>query len=268
MMVRLRSIFCNQRGASAVEFALLAPVLFSIIIGAAQMGILFFANAGLQHAIGEGARLAMIFPRPTVADIQEKVRTSRYGMDPDYVVGDPVVTIVDDNGPADDYADISWSYRAPLNFIFFDTRPVTLNHTRRAYLQGAASAPPAGGGGTGGGATTGGTTTGGTTTGSTGGGTGTTTGGTTSGSTTSGGTTSGGSTTTGGDTSTSSTSGGSTTTTSTGGGATTSSGSGGASSGGGSSASSSGSGGGSSGGGSSGSSSGNGKGSDKVKGKK
>lgn len=192
-MARLRHLIRNQRGASAVEFALLAPVLFSIIIGAAQMGILFFANAGLQHAVGEGARLAMIFPRPSEQAVQDKVRASRYGLDPDYLVGDPVVTYTE--AESGDYADISWSYKTPLNFIFFETRPVTLNHSRRAYLQDEAAAAPTGGGG--------GTTTGGSTTG--------------------GGTTTGAGTTTGGDASTSSTSGGDTSTSSTGGSSTTTS---------------------------------------------
>jgi hypothetical protein len=32
------------------------------------------------------------------------------------------------------YVDVSMSYSAPLNFIFFTTQPVQLRQTRRAYL--------------------------------------------------------------------------------------------------------------------------------------
>lgn len=243
--MRRLSLFRDQRGASALEFALMAPVFFSVLIGAAQMGILFFANTGLQHAVGEGARVAMIFPRPSTETIRQAVKDARYGLDPAYLVGEPVVTIDETGDP--DFAEISWSYNAPLNFIFYQTPAVTLEHKRKVFLQ----APAAGGGGGGGG----GTTTGGST--STGGSSstgGTTTGGTTS--TSAGGTTSGGTTTSGGDSTTSSTSSTSGGTTTTSGGTTTST----------SSTSTSSTSSGSDDGDSNNGSSGNGKGSDQAKG--
>jgi hypothetical protein len=52
-----------------------STVLFSIIIGAAQNGDPFFANAGAPQLV-EGARLAMIYPRPRPPR-SEKVRASR-----------------------------------------------------------------------------------------------------------------------------------------------------------------------------------------------
>ncbi len=152
MMARFPNLLRNQRGASLMEFGLIAPVLMSIIIGASQLGILFFANAGLQHAIGEGARVAMVFPRPSVATIQAAIRDSRYGLDPAKMVGDPVVTVVDVPCVDDDaYAEISWRYDVPLNFIFFQTRAIRLQHSRRAFLQPVAAAAGCGGGGGGGG---------------------------------------------------------------------------------------------------------------------
>ena len=151
--MKLPSIRCDQRGASAVEFAMVAPVLFSIIIGAAQMGVLFFANTGLQHAVGEGARVAMIFPRPSDATIKQSVKNAKYGVDPNYLVGEPLITYQLDGGVC--AAEITWSYNVPLNFIFYETPPVILEHERRVFLQDGATGPvtcdaaatPVGGGG-------------------------------------------------------------------------------------------------------------------------
>jgi len=46
------------RAAAALEFALVAPVLIVMIMGIAQLGLIFFANAGLNNAIAQGARHA------------------------------------------------------------------------------------------------------------------------------------------------------------------------------------------------------------------
>ena len=46
----------DQDGAAAVEMALALPVLVSMIYGIFQVGLLYQANAGMQHALGEGAR--------------------------------------------------------------------------------------------------------------------------------------------------------------------------------------------------------------------
>ena len=49
-----------QRGAATVEFAIAVPVLVVMLYGIFQVGLIFQANAGMQHALGEGARLATL----------------------------------------------------------------------------------------------------------------------------------------------------------------------------------------------------------------
>lgn len=133
-MRRLWSLGRDRRGVGAVEFALAAPVLFAVVIGVAQLGILFFANAGLHNAVAEGARLATIFPRPTDEEITAAIMDSRFGMQRANIVADPeIVHGTDGNGYT--YADISLSYRVPLNFIFFETPPITLSESRRVFTQ-------------------------------------------------------------------------------------------------------------------------------------
>jgi Flp pilus assembly pilin Flp len=127
----------NERGAGAVEFALAAPVMLSMVIGVAQLGTLFQANAGIQHAIEEAARVAAVYPTPdNVEDlVLAKLEASRFGMT-------GTLTPEVEEGEADDgmkVLDISLSYAVPLDFIFFKTPPVTLSHSRRVFLQEAYS---------------------------------------------------------------------------------------------------------------------------------
>lgn len=132
MIRRFRTLRRDARGAAAIEFALVAPALIVFIIGIAQLGMLFMANAGLTHAVAEGARFATIFPRPTDAEIRARIADSRFGIDPANL-RTPTITHGTDDGAS--YAEISASYDVPLDFIFFTLPSVTLTETRRAFVQ-------------------------------------------------------------------------------------------------------------------------------------
>lgn len=140
LLERLRR---SKDGAGAVEFALVAPILFTFLVGISQLGMLFFANAGLHNALAEGARLATVYPLPPNAEIQALMTQKRFGLDPARIVG-PTIThwpdadadgVPDDDPPAPTYADITISYTVPLNFIFFEAAPVTISETRRIFTQ-------------------------------------------------------------------------------------------------------------------------------------
>ena len=45
-----------QSGATAVEFALVAPILFALIIGGVSTGLLMYSAAGLHEAVEQAAR--------------------------------------------------------------------------------------------------------------------------------------------------------------------------------------------------------------------
>ena len=131
MRRRTVRLLADRRGAGAVEFALIAPALFMIIIGIAQLGTLFFAKAALRNVVAEGGRFANISPRPTNAQIQEKIRTARFGLSAQRLSAATLVAGKSDNA---DYLDISMSYTVPLNFVFVKVAPVTLRETRRVFV--------------------------------------------------------------------------------------------------------------------------------------
>ena len=126
----IKRVLTSSRGSAAVEFAMVAPVLLALVMGILQLGMLFYANAGLHQAVEVGARYATIYPRPSDKDIAALVLNSGYGMQADRIER-PTLRRGTVDGTA--YVDIRMGYSVPLNFIFFDLGPVKLEHTRRAY---------------------------------------------------------------------------------------------------------------------------------------
>ena len=128
-----RALARNVRGVAIAEFALALPVLIGLIVGATQLGMLFFANADLRNAVAAGARFASIYPRPGDAEVVALINARVVRLQHDRVIGPSIIRGTDAGGH--DYADIEMRYAVPLDFILFRTPPVTLTETRRVYTQ-------------------------------------------------------------------------------------------------------------------------------------
>ena len=128
-----RRITRDEQGVAAVEMALALPVLILFIYGIFQIGMVMAASAGMQHALGEGARLATIYPYPTDASVKTRIQNKVFGtMIGAYAVADPVDVT---NGVGTTYAkDLRVTYTVTPNFLFFTAPPVTLVRTKRVYL--------------------------------------------------------------------------------------------------------------------------------------
>jgi hypothetical protein len=126
----------DARGAGLVEFALVAPVLLLFLVGVAQLGLLFFANADMRNAVAAGARLASIYPRPEDQRVIDAVSAGIVDLDSRHLTGPVIEHGTDENGHA--FALISMSYSVPLDFVFFKTAPVRLSESRRVFTQPAA----------------------------------------------------------------------------------------------------------------------------------
>jgi Flp pilus assembly protein TadG len=50
----------DERGSSAVEFAIVGPVFLMLMVGTIYAGLLFFQVGSLQYAVEEGARCASV----------------------------------------------------------------------------------------------------------------------------------------------------------------------------------------------------------------
>jgi Flp pilus assembly protein TadG len=131
-MSRLKRLLSAERGAALMEFAFAAPLLITIVIAVAQLGIMYSASTGVHHAVEEGARLAAVFPTPTDDQIRARVVANRF------MLGTGTLTPAVSRGTTadgDQYVDVSLSYAVPVNFIFFSVQPITVQHSRRVFRQ-------------------------------------------------------------------------------------------------------------------------------------
>ena len=130
----------DDRGIGAVEFALVAPVLISFIIGVSQVGRMFYANADMKNATAHAARLASIY-RPDGEEVDDAtlIAAVRERLLRDGATSKVTVTVTRGTDNGNPYVQLRTDYSVPLEFIFFSTPPVTLHETRKVYTQVASA---------------------------------------------------------------------------------------------------------------------------------
>jgi Flp pilus assembly protein TadG len=131
-MMLKRNLSRDQRGIGATEFALVAPVLISFVIGISQMGKLFFANADIKNAAAAGARAAAVWPIPEDAVIVEVVKDHMVRTGASTKITPTVFRGTENGNP---YIEINTTASVPLDFIFFSLPAMTLKDTRKVFLQ-------------------------------------------------------------------------------------------------------------------------------------
>lgn len=139
-MKLLKLIKGDERGVAVIEIAIVLPVLITFIYGIFQIGILYQANAGMQHALGEGARLATLCRPvtggcnvPTETEIMAKMNATVFGTKPGtFTIPTPTVV--------NRVMTLTVNYSQPMNFLFFPGPTVSLTRSKVVYL---APAPPA-----------------------------------------------------------------------------------------------------------------------------
>jgi len=129
--MRLFALLRDRRGAAVIEMAIALPVLIFLIYGIFEASLLFRANAGMQHGLGEGARYATIYPTPSDSAINTKVTNALFGME-DAKPGFPTVTVVPDTTAKT--KTITVTYKKDVDFLFMATRTVTITHSKKAYV--------------------------------------------------------------------------------------------------------------------------------------
>lgn len=83
----------GQRGASAIEFAIILPVLLVILVGIMEFGYVMYAKGVITNASREGARRGIVFsdPRPGDAEITQAVNDYCSNLIPNATVTTQVV---------------------------------------------------------------------------------------------------------------------------------------------------------------------------------
>lgn len=131
-MSKVKILRRNERGAAAMEFALAVPVLIMMIYGIFRVGLLYEANAGMQHALGEGARYATLYPTPTDTQIKARMTSKLFGKGYGaFTVADPVTDLT--NG----HKTLTVNFTTPMDFLIVPGPTVTVSRSKRVYLPAA-----------------------------------------------------------------------------------------------------------------------------------
>lgn len=130
----IRKLIRNEGGAAVIEMAFALPILVLFIWVIVQLGLVFRATSGIQHALGEGARLATVWPEPTVQEVQDRVEAAVYGIGPgDFNVPEPVP-----GADCDDACiDVTVEYEQETDLLLFPGPTITVSRTKRVWLAGS-----------------------------------------------------------------------------------------------------------------------------------
>ena len=72
--MKLKIIPFDQKGAAAVEFAIILPLLVMLLFGIIEFGIMLYDKAMITNASREGARAGIVFVSDeTVAEFNQKI---------------------------------------------------------------------------------------------------------------------------------------------------------------------------------------------------
>jgi Flp pilus assembly protein TadG len=138
-MTLLKLIRRSERGAAAIEMAIALPVLLVMIYGIFQVGLVFQASAGMQHALGEGARYATLcIPTssgcnsPSDSSVVTRMQSKLFGSNIGSF-GTPTVT--DPGSAACTFCrDLQITYTVTPNYLFFNGPAISLTRTKRVYI--------------------------------------------------------------------------------------------------------------------------------------
>ncbi|MFN4037851.1 MAG: TadE/TadG family type IV pilus assembly protein [Erythrobacter sp.] len=131
MMDLKRRIAKDKSGVGAIEFAIAAPVLFALIFGIWNTGLILYADNSIRSAVETGARQATIFPRPTEAQIRQVINDRYYGPRMGAINGPTLAYTVQNGAPV---VTITMSYTHETVLPFLDVPPLLLQHQRTVYL--------------------------------------------------------------------------------------------------------------------------------------
>ena len=124
----------NERGGSLIEFVLIAPLLFLILFGIIEFGLIMYNQAVITNASREGARYGIVSRTPRYSEGEIRTYVENMYSDRPITFGDRVF-IVDPDPPenpifGDDLpVDVTWQYDFLLlpNFTIGTlTNPLTL----------------------------------------------------------------------------------------------------------------------------------------------
>lgn len=128
-MKAFRKLAGDRSGSAAIEFAVAVPVLVLFMWGIIQVALVHRASAGMQHALGEAARFATVFPTPSDSEIQARITDKKFGVD-NGTWSTPTIT----TDAAAGTKLIEVTYSQPTDFLFFNGPTVSITRSKLVYV--------------------------------------------------------------------------------------------------------------------------------------
>ncbi|HET9354813.1 MAG TPA: TadE family protein [Sphingomicrobium sp.] len=130
-MIKLAKLRSDSRGAAVIEMAFALPVLIMLLWMIVQLGLVFRAMSGIQHGLGEGARMATLFPKPTDTAIRTRITDAVYGIGPgSFNIPTPT------SGTADGatYLDLRVTYTQPTDLLIIPGPTISVTRSKRVWI--------------------------------------------------------------------------------------------------------------------------------------
>ena len=131
-MISLRKFLGDCRAVSAVEFALVAPVVIVLLLSTFRMGTYFFAQNSIDNAVDETARAASVYPSPSDAALKKIFADNLLKKEVGFTVSMKITRGSTSSGI--DYVDLDSSYKVPVDLIFINLGDIPVRSEQRAYL--------------------------------------------------------------------------------------------------------------------------------------
>lgn len=130
-MKLIRKLRRNEDGAAVIEMAFALPILVMLLWMIIQLGLVFRAMSGIQHALGEGARAATLWPVPSDTTITDKMEAAVYGIGPgDFTIVDPVGGTLDGGN----YLDLQVTYTQDTDLLFLPGPTISVTRSKRVWV--------------------------------------------------------------------------------------------------------------------------------------
>lgn len=130
-MLKFARLRRDSRGAAVIEMAFALPVLIMLLWMIVQLGLVFRAMSGIQHGLGEGARMATLFPKPTDTAIRTRITDAVYGIGPgSFAIPTPT------SGTADGatYLDLRVTYTQPTDLLIVPGPTISVTRSKRVWI--------------------------------------------------------------------------------------------------------------------------------------
>ncbi len=116
----------NERGAAAVEFALVLPLLVLLLAGIAELGRVFYLQATLAGAAREGARVMALQNNATAAVTAVKSAAGPLVLSDSQIVVSPGSGACKSTATAPAQAKVTITFTTPLVTTLFPLTSLTL----------------------------------------------------------------------------------------------------------------------------------------------